>query len=163
VLHDTCKGEIDCEGLKGGHGGWSCRPLVAGQWRSPVLWIALTNPCDSTMQESAFLLTSVLVLALGMVFASKGLRPNSVGYAILNLVAAVVIVCSTATFTVLLVFEVRNVPTQGAHCHPTCDPSSPTPTHPHPTCACVLVCLCACVLVCLCACVLVCFACGTIS
>ncbi len=58
-------------------------------------------------QESAFLITSILVLVLGMVFASKGFRPGSVGYILLNIVAAVVIVGSTGAFAILLGFEVR--------------------------------------------------------
>jgi hypothetical protein len=58
------------------------------------------------MQESAFLLSSMAVLMLGMVFASHGLHPGSVGYVLMNIVAAVIIVGSTGTFVVLLVFEV---------------------------------------------------------
>lgn len=49
---------------------------------------------------------------LGMVFTSHGFAPGSVGYEVLNTVAALAIVGSTLTFLVLLVFEVR-----GAGCH----------------------------------------------
>jgi hypothetical protein len=52
-------------------------------------------------------MASVLVLMLGMVFASKGFGRNSVGYILLNIVTAVVLIGSTATFLLLLVFEVR--------------------------------------------------------
>jgi hypothetical protein len=47
-----------------------------------------------------------------MVFASKGFGPGSVGYVLLNIVAAVVIVGSTATFITLLGFEVRAIQEQ---------------------------------------------------
>ena len=39
------------------------------------------------MQESAFLLASAAVLVLGMVFASQGFPPGTVGYVLLNIVA----------------------------------------------------------------------------
>jgi ABC-type polysaccharide/polyol phosphate export permease len=58
------------------------------------------------LQESTFLVASIVVLMLGMVFASKGFLPGSVGYVLLNVVAAVVIVGSCGLFLVLLGFEV---------------------------------------------------------
>jgi hypothetical protein len=62
--------------------------------------------CVPVPQESAFLLASVAILMLGMVFASDGFTPGTVGYLLLNIVAAVIIVGSTGVFLLLLVFEV---------------------------------------------------------
>lgn len=70
-------------------------------------------------QESAFLLASVAVLVLGMVFASKGFAPGSVGYIVLIVVTAALIVCSAGAFIVLLVFEVfRSIKVR--HCQLNC-------------------------------------------
>ena len=51
-------------------------------------------------------MASIIVLMRGMVFASKGLLPGTVGYLLLNVVTAVVIVGSCGLFLLLLGFEV---------------------------------------------------------
>ena len=60
-----------------------------------------------TLQESTFLVASITVLVLGMVFASKGFQPGTLGYILMNVVAAVVIGGSCGLFLLLLGFEVR--------------------------------------------------------
>lgn len=59
-----------------------------------------------SVQESAFLVTSVLVLELGMVFSSRGFPPGTVGYVLLNIITAAIILGSAASFIILLAFEV---------------------------------------------------------
>ena len=63
--------------------------------------------CRLFVQESAFLITGVIVLVCGVVFTSRGFRPGSVGYVVLNIVASVAILASTCVFVALLCFEVR--------------------------------------------------------
>jgi hypothetical protein len=57
-------------------------------------------------QESAFLLSSSMVLVLGMVFASQGFPPGSMSYNALVVLTAALVVGSAGAFIVLLVFEV---------------------------------------------------------
>jgi hypothetical protein len=59
-----------------------------------------------TFQESAFLLASIAVLLLGMVFTSRGFPVGSFGYAVINALTLTTIVVSVITFAVLLTFEV---------------------------------------------------------
>jgi hypothetical protein len=61
---------------------------------------------DYNTLECAFLITSVMVLMTGMFFASHGFPVGSVGYLLLNIVAAAFIVGSTLVFLLLLGFEV---------------------------------------------------------
>lgn len=61
---------------------------------------------DYNTLECAFLITSVMVLMTGMLFASHGFPVGSVGYLLLNIVAAAFIVGSTLVFLLLLGFEV---------------------------------------------------------
>ena len=56
--------------------------------------------------ETAFLIASIVILILGMVFTSQGFTPGSTGYNILTAVAVVIIVTSTSVFVSLLTFEV---------------------------------------------------------
>jgi hypothetical protein len=58
------------------------------------------------VQESAYLVTSVVVLLLGMVFSSKGFPPGTTGYVILNIITAMAIVGSVGVLLFLLCFEV---------------------------------------------------------
>ncbi len=51
-------------------------------------------------------MTGVVVLICGMVFTSRGFPPGTVGYQLMNVVAAVSVLLSTAVFVALLVFEV---------------------------------------------------------
>ncbi len=57
-------------------------------------------------QERAYLVTSITVLLLGMMFTSRGFPPGTIGYNILSVVTAVLIVASVTVFVVLLCFEV---------------------------------------------------------
>jgi hypothetical protein len=72
---------------------------------------------------------SVLVLVMGMVFASQSFRADTASFVLLNIATAAVIIGSTGSFVVLLVFEVyRSIRVSGCPCLccPCC-PSSPTP------------------------------------
>lgn len=60
---------------------------------------------DYNRLESAFLIISALVLMAGMVFESRGFAPGTPGYVILTALTATLIIASSATFVVLLVFE----------------------------------------------------------
>jgi hypothetical protein len=57
--------------------------------------------------ESSYLVTSVGILVLGMVFTSRGFPPGSFGFNALSVVATAWILGSTLVFVLLLVFEVR--------------------------------------------------------
>ncbi len=71
-------------------------------------------------------MASMGILVMGMVFTSASFPPGTVGYMLLTVVSAVVILGSTGAFAVLLVFEVyrsvkvRSVPSlcleAGVHC-----------------------------------------------
>jgi hypothetical protein len=50
------------------------------------------------------LLTSIAVLLLGMVFTSRGFPPGTLGFVVMNVVTAAVIVASVLAFAVLLCF-----------------------------------------------------------
>lgn len=52
------------------------------------------------------MLTSIAVLLLGMVFTSRGFPPGTLGFVVMNIVTATVIVASVLAFAVLLCFEV---------------------------------------------------------
>ena len=61
---------------------------------------------DYNHLETAFLVASVTILILGMVFTSQGFTPGSTGYNLLTAAAVVIIVASTGAFLSLLTFEV---------------------------------------------------------
>jgi hypothetical protein len=66
--------------------------------------------------ESCFLVSAALVLMAGMVFSADGFNPGSIGYSLLTVLVSGVIVVATATFAVLLAFEVyRSVKYAEAH------------------------------------------------
>jgi hypothetical protein len=66
--------------------------------------------------ESCFLVSAALVLMAGMVFSADGFTPGSTGYNLLTALVSATIVIATATFTVLLAFEVyRSVKYAEAH------------------------------------------------
>ena len=71
----------------------------------------------SHWQESAFLLSAAVVLMLGMVFASKGFTPSSVGYKIFVVLTAALIVGSAGAFIALFVFEMLRTVKVGVHWH----------------------------------------------
>ncbi len=81
------------------------------------------------VQESSFLVTSVVVLMTGMLFTSKGFSSDSVGYLLMNVVSAVGIVGVTLVFLCLLTFEVYRSIKVGAvsltHCCHTVSQSLP--------------------------------------
>ena len=56
--------------------------------------------------ESAFLVSAVLIMMLGMVFSSKGIDPSSGLYALLAGITATIIVVAISSFVCLMVFEV---------------------------------------------------------
>jgi hypothetical protein len=57
-------------------------------------------------QENAFLVTSTVILVLGMVFSSRGFAPGSSGYQVLTMLTALLVVGSCAIFLGLLTFEI---------------------------------------------------------
>jgi hypothetical protein len=73
------------------------------------------------VQESTFLVASILVLVMGMVFASQSFQHDSTAYVLLNVITAVVILGSTGSFAVLLAFEVyRSIRVCACACVPRC-------------------------------------------
>jgi hypothetical protein len=66
--------------------------------------------------ESCFLVSAVLVLMAGMVFSADGFTRGSTGYTLLTVLVSGVIIVATATFALLLAFEVyRSVKYAEAH------------------------------------------------
>lgn len=57
-------------------------------------------------QECTFLITSTLVLMLGMVFSSRGFSPGTPGYQAFTMVTGVLVISSCLVFLLLLLFEV---------------------------------------------------------
>lgn len=78
---------------------------------SPTLW------CLPWSQESAFLITSTMILMLGMVFSSRGFNPGSTGYTVLTLVTALLLTGSCIAFIILMCFEI----TRSAKVSTACD------------------------------------------
>jgi hypothetical protein len=68
--------------------------------------MAYTSVVDYNHLETSFLLTSVCILVLGMMFSSRGFPPGSTGISILTALTIVLILASFASFSTLLVFEV---------------------------------------------------------
>jgi hypothetical protein len=62
--------------------------------------------CDYNNLESTFLISAELILLSGMVFYSRGFPKGSVGYVLLTVVVAVLIVSCSVTFAALVVAEV---------------------------------------------------------
>jgi hypothetical protein len=91
--------------------GMESRLLVALLRRA---WLALF-PAPQLL-ESCFLVSAVLVLMAGMVFSADGFTRGSMGYNLLTVLVSGVIIVATATFAVLLAFEVyRSVKYAEAH------------------------------------------------
>ncbi len=66
--------------------------------------------------ESCFLVSAVLVLVAGMVFSADGFSRGSTGYDPLTALVSGILIVATATFAVLLAFEVyRSVKFAEAH------------------------------------------------
>ncbi len=69
-------------------------------------WRMLSLQIDYNHLESAFLVTAVGVLVAGMVFASRGFDPQTIGYNVVNVITAVLILGSSVAFLTLLSFEI---------------------------------------------------------
>ncbi len=61
---------------------------------------------DYNHLESAFLVSGIVILILGMVFSSDGFTPGSFGYDTLAAITSIIILTSSASFGLLLTFEV---------------------------------------------------------
>lgn len=79
-------------------------PTRKSHVRSAMTMLAIR--VDYNHLESAFLLSSSMVLVLGMVFASQGFPQGSMSYNALVVLTAALVVGSAGAFIVLLVFEV---------------------------------------------------------
>lgn len=103
------------------------RRMVGSDAKVPLWWMRLWR------RLCTFLITSTLILMLGMVFSSRGLQPGTPAYQAFTAVTAVLVVSSCFAFLLLLVFEVARSPKVRRYPGRSPSPASWSPSHT-PTC-----------------------------
>ena len=91
-----------------GYPGANCKRvlIVAQRVQGVFKRLLFTGFINYNILESSFLIVSITILLLGMVFASGGFAVGSFPYECLGAVTAIIIVVSTSSFVCLLAFEV---------------------------------------------------------